>query len=179
MQTIETLQAQLTAWQRDLPDCIRLDAAAVPPPHVLTMHLTYQYTILVLNRPLYQRLLHKDPNHTSVRDCDAAALKVVELLGVRYRRVHISHGYWLIIYYTALRPLLLSQSRSLVEHSDFIRGRYHPSSQRARSSQARRCPTNEHSSTGWRNMRKSLCLAGLTEETNTVIYETDLVIGEV
>lgn len=53
------------------------------------MHITYQYTILVLNRPLYQRLLHKDPNHTSVRDCDAAAQKVVELLGVSSIRVHL------------------------------------------------------------------------------------------
>lgn len=101
LQTIETLQAQLTAWQRDLPECIRLDAAAVPPPHVMTMHLTYQYTILVLNRPLYQRLLHKDPNHTSVRDCDAAALKVVELLGVS--ETPISPG---------MKPLTTSKSRS-------------------------------------------------------------------
>ena len=91
LQTIETLQAELIAWQKDLPECIRLDAAAVPPPHVLTMHLTYQYTILVLNRPIYQRLLHKDPNHVSVQDCDAAALKVVELLGVSFRS-YLLHG---------------------------------------------------------------------------------------
>lgn len=90
LQTIETLQAELIAWQKDLPECIRLDAAAVPPPHVLTMHLTYQYTILVLNRPIYQRLLHKDPNHVSVQDCDAAALKVVELLGVSFRSYLLS-----------------------------------------------------------------------------------------
>lgn len=48
----------------------------------MTLHITYQYTIMLLNRPLYQRLLHKDPEHTSVKSCDAAALKVVELLGV-------------------------------------------------------------------------------------------------
>jgi hypothetical protein len=90
IQTIETLQAELVQWQKDLPECIRLDSAAVPPPHVLTMHITYQYAIMLLNRPMYQRLLHRDPTHTSVQDCEAAASKVVELLGVSVD----SHSRW-------------------------------------------------------------------------------------
>jgi hypothetical protein len=47
------LESQLDRWYIDLPDILRFDSTskqAVPPPHVLLLHVTYWSTVMLLHR---------------------------------------------------------------------------------------------------------------------------------
>lgn len=50
------LEQLLDKWYIELPDALRYDAggarSAVPPPHVLTLHMQYWTVVLLLHRPL-------------------------------------------------------------------------------------------------------------------------------
>ena len=51
------LDSALTKWSLELPEHLRFDPAAPknppPPPHILTLHMQYWCTVLLLRRPLY------------------------------------------------------------------------------------------------------------------------------
>ncbi|KAI9068641.1 hypothetical protein FKP32DRAFT_1683251 [Trametes sanguinea] len=51
------LDSMLTKWSLELPEHLRFDPAAPkvppPPPHILTLHMQYWCTVLLLHRPLY------------------------------------------------------------------------------------------------------------------------------
>ena len=51
------LDSQLTKWSLELPEHLRFDPASPknppPPPHILTLHMQYWCTMLLLHRPLY------------------------------------------------------------------------------------------------------------------------------
>lgn len=54
------LEELLEKWYLDLPEGLRFDPmtkSAIPPPHVLTLHMQYWCTALLLHRPLYVILL--------------------------------------------------------------------------------------------------------------------------
>lgn len=50
------LDSQLTKWSLELPEHLRFDPASPknppPPPHILTVHMQYWCTMLLLHRPL-------------------------------------------------------------------------------------------------------------------------------
>ena len=50
------LDNQLTKWSLELPEHLRFDPASPkippPPPHILTLHMQYWCTVLLLHRPL-------------------------------------------------------------------------------------------------------------------------------
>jgi hypothetical protein len=53
------LEQALDKWYLELPDHLRFDPSPrtpnknnVPPPHVLTLHMKYWTTVLLLHRPL-------------------------------------------------------------------------------------------------------------------------------
>ena len=75
------VQAKLAAWNDTLALPLRLSSTQIAPPHVLTLHITYHYTVILFTRPFYHRTAHPTP-FKPVQSCNAAALKVVELLGV-------------------------------------------------------------------------------------------------
>lgn len=51
------LDNMLTKWSLDLPEHLRFDPAAPksppPTPNILTLHMQYWCTVLLLHRPLY------------------------------------------------------------------------------------------------------------------------------
>lgn len=51
------LEQTLDRWYIELPEHLRYEThvrdAAVPPPHVLTLHMAYWCAVLLLHRPLY------------------------------------------------------------------------------------------------------------------------------
>ena len=51
------LDSQLTKWLLELPEPLRYDPASPknppPPPHILTLHMQYWCTVLLLHRPLW------------------------------------------------------------------------------------------------------------------------------
>jgi Fungal specific transcription factor domain len=49
------LEARLDKWYYDLPDYLQYDChskSPIPAPHILTLHLDYWCTVLLLHRPL-------------------------------------------------------------------------------------------------------------------------------
>lgn len=51
------LRYQLGKWYLDLPDHLRYDIGSskqpIPQPHILTLHMQYWCTVLLLHRPLW------------------------------------------------------------------------------------------------------------------------------
>ena len=55
-QELQRFEKMLSKWYLDLPEHLRFDPAAqktpVPLPHILTLHMQYWCTVLLLHRPL-------------------------------------------------------------------------------------------------------------------------------
>lgn len=55
-QELQRFEKMLSKWYLDLPEHLRYDPATqkntVPLPHVLTLHMQYWCTVLLLHRPL-------------------------------------------------------------------------------------------------------------------------------
>ena len=62
------LDSQLSKWLIELPEHLRFDPAAPktppPPPHILTLHMKYWCTVLLLRRPLCVISAHRSPSRT-------------------------------------------------------------------------------------------------------------------
>ena len=54
------LDSQLTKWSLELPEQLRFDPASPknppPPPHILTLHMQYWCTVLLLHRPFIRHI---------------------------------------------------------------------------------------------------------------------------
>ncbi|EIN14455.1 hypothetical protein PUNSTDRAFT_49242 [Punctularia strigosozonata HHB-11173 SS5] len=70
------LEEDLDKWYLDLPQSIRYDVAAppsnVPPPHVLTLHMQYWTTVLLLHRPFIRHLPRCIQNGEDTEICSTA-----------------------------------------------------------------------------------------------------------
>lgn len=71
---------QLQEWSLQLPACLSLPKVlpVTPPPHVLTLHVTFQKTTMLLHRPFFL----KKGELSSAKRCEDAAMEVVRLLEV-------------------------------------------------------------------------------------------------
>lgn len=78
----DDLQDRLNRWLENLSSTVRMDGSTVPPPHVFTLHLTYNYTVMLLNRLVSQRFHPYLAASHAFERCRVAAYKTVELLGV-------------------------------------------------------------------------------------------------
>jgi len=104
------LEAQLDQWYYELPEALRYEPTSkrdVPPPHVLRLHTTYWYTVLLLHRAFI-------PNWRNSSKCsDPFALKAFDLCQTAASRISTAvtsyrEQYGLIRASPFLTPALLS-----------------------------------------------------------------------
>ncbi|TFK80053.1 hypothetical protein K466DRAFT_504549 [Polyporus arcularius HHB13444] len=75
------LDSQLTKWLLELPEPLRYDPASPknppPPPHILTLHMQYWCTVLLLHRPFIRHIPDssktQSPSASSAKDADIRA----------------------------------------------------------------------------------------------------------
>ncbi|KAL6306894.1 fungal-specific transcription factor domain-containing protein [Sparassis latifolia] len=67
----------LTKWYLELPEPLRFEPASAkpstPPPHILTLHMQYWCTVLLLRRPFIRHLSDSRSTSTSSKDCEIRA----------------------------------------------------------------------------------------------------------
>ncbi|GAA5871785.1 hypothetical protein JCM1840_003999 [Sporobolomyces johnsonii] len=81
MDVVSSINLRLEAWADELPPPLRLShfLAGPPPPHIITLQLTFQNAVMLLHRPLFHHAEKTDAG-VSVAICDKSAHKVVQLL---------------------------------------------------------------------------------------------------
>ncbi|GAA6020766.1 hypothetical protein JCM10207_002016 [Rhodosporidiobolus poonsookiae] len=116
VEAIAKLSHRLEAFAASLPAELQIGhfLAGPPPPHVITLQLTFQKTLMLLHRTFYHR-----PNHPSAADsikrCDSAAQQVVKLISLYDSLYGICYGPLSNIQtmFIAGTVLLLSARRSM------------------------------------------------------------------
>jgi len=78
--TLSELHLKLVEWEDNLPAALRITqfGGMAPPPHILTLQITFGKICMLLHRPFYHR--KEVGAELSAKLCDASALKTVKLL---------------------------------------------------------------------------------------------------
>ncbi|KZO96359.1 hypothetical protein CALVIDRAFT_114034 [Calocera viscosa TUFC12733] len=90
MNTVSRLRLELDEWHNKLPPALHYSTTTLSAsiPHILTLQMTFNWLIILLDRPFYRSVtqpLHQEP---AVKRCDAALRRIVRL----FRSWHDSHG---------------------------------------------------------------------------------------
>jgi hypothetical protein len=136
------LESMLDKWYLDLPDHLRCEisaggvpsSSAVPPPNVLTLHMQYWCTVLLLHRPFITHLLHKkgkplDEEEPEARAriaksyelCHAAANHIASLVALYQEKYLLERCPVFLCYYVFTASIMHDNHVSL--HSDDPQGR--------------------------------------------------------
>ena len=83
----------LDTWYNNLPEVLVISSrsSVSPPPHVITLNITYWWLLMLLHRPFYARTQRSASNASSeapppsftdlsVKFCDRATTKIVQLI---------------------------------------------------------------------------------------------------
>ncbi|KZT62618.1 hypothetical protein CALCODRAFT_478922 [Calocera cornea HHB12733] len=90
MNVVSRLRLELDDWHNKLPPALHYSTTTLSAsiPHILTLQMTFNWLIILLDRPFYRSVtqpLHQEP---AVKRCDAALRRIVRL----FRSWHDSHG---------------------------------------------------------------------------------------
>ncbi|GAA6038689.1 hypothetical protein JCM8097_002347 [Rhodosporidiobolus ruineniae] len=87
------LSLQLEAFAAELPRSLQIGhyLASPPPPHILTLHLIYLKTVLLLHRPFFHRPSDTGAE-TSIKRCENAASQIMRLVELYDSAYGIAYG---------------------------------------------------------------------------------------
>jgi len=93
--SVSQIHLLLDTWYNNLPEILVISSrsSVCPPPHVITMNITYWWLLMLLHRPFYARTQRSASNASSetppssftdlsVKFCDRATTKIVQLISL-------------------------------------------------------------------------------------------------